>query len=87
MILTAKLRAHAWRVATFTLGWLGCVLAAHAQTGTGTVQGRVYNPATKEYVRNAEVRLEGTHQVTYTENDGSFQFNNVPAGQAKMTVN
>ena len=60
---------------------------ATAQTGTtGTVQGHVFNPATKEYVRDAEVRLEGTSQVTYTSNDGFFQFLNVPAGQAKISV-
>jgi TonB-dependent receptor len=60
---------------------------ATAQTApTGTVQGHVFNPATKEYVRDAEVRLEGTSQVTYTANDGFFQFLNVPAGQAKITV-
>lgn len=54
--------------------------------GTGVVRGTVYNPASKEYVRNAEVRLEGTNQITYTENDGSFSFDNVPAGQASVTV-
>lgn len=52
-----------------------------AQTaGTGTVQGRIYNPASKEYVRNAEVRLEGTNQVAYTENDGTFQLLGVATG-------
>ena len=68
---------------------VGCLLfnVAHAaQPGTGTIQGRVYNPVSKEYVRNAEVRLDGTHQVTYTENDGTFQFTNVPAGTASITV-
>jgi iron complex outermembrane recepter protein len=68
--------AFAWIVSTI-----------HAQTaGTGTIQGRVFNPVSKDYVRNAEVRLEGTGQVTYTENDGSFSFNNVPAGEATITV-
>src|SRR4051812_30865531 len=62
-------------------------LCLRAQTGgTGTIQGRVFNPVTKDYVRNAEVRLDGTQQVVYTENDGSFQFINVPAGEAKISV-
>src|SRR5829696_10401118 len=62
-------------------------LCLHAQTGgTGTIQGRVFNPVSKDYVRNAEVRLEGTQQVVFTENDGSFQFLNVSAGEAKITV-
>ena len=71
---------------TLLLGWLLPVGLLNAQPGTGTIQGRVFNPATKEYVRNAEVRLEGTQQVVFTENDGSFQFLNVPAGEAKIAV-
>jgi TonB-dependent receptor len=61
------------------------VIAA-AQSGTASIRGRVFNPATKEYVNNAEVRLDGTNQVTYTEQDGSFQFNGVAAGSASITV-
>jgi TonB-dependent receptor len=63
-----------------------CPVMALAQASTGTVRGRVFNPVSKEYVRNAEVRLEGTQQVAFTEGDGSFQFLNVPAGEAKITV-
>ncbi len=71
----------------FAFAWLATFLSLAAQSaGNGAIQGRVYNPATKQYVRNAEVRLEGTNQVTSTENDGSFRFNNVPAGSATVTV-
>ncbi len=66
-------------------GWLATVLSLQAQ-GTGTIQGRVYNPATQQYVRNAEVKLEGTNNVVGTEGDGSFTLNNVPAGQARITI-
>jgi iron complex outermembrane receptor protein len=70
------------------LGFLLAGLPLDAQTAaTGTITGHVYNPVTKEFVRNAEVRLEGTNQIDYTENDGSFQFANVPAGSATLTVN
>ena len=62
-------------------------LCLNAQTGgTGTIQGRVFNPVSNDYVRNAEVRLEGTQQAVFTESDGSFQFLNVPAGEARITV-
>jgi iron complex outermembrane recepter protein len=71
---------------TLICGWLLAALTLHAQTGTGTIQGRVYNPATQQYVRNAEVRLEGTNQVVATESDGSFTLNNVPAGSARITI-
>ncbi|PAW67165.1 MAG: hypothetical protein B9S34_06270, partial [Opitutia bacterium Tous-C1TDCM] len=66
--------------------WLATALVASAQA-TGTIQGRVFNPVSKEYVRDAEVRLDGTNQVTYTEGDGSFTFAGVPAGTASITVN
>ena len=72
---------------TLACCWLASAIGLHAQaSGVGTIQGRVYNPASQEYVRNAEVRLEGTNQVTYTENDGSFQFREVPAGPASIAV-
>ena len=68
-------------------GWLLSALLLQAQTaGTGSVQGRVFNPVSKEYVRNAEVRLEGTNLVTFTEGDGSFSFNGVPAGAVTVSV-
>ncbi len=73
------------RFLSLLLGWLATSLVAVAQ-GTGTIQGRVYNPATQQYVRNAEVRLQGTNQVTATESDGTFEFLGVPAGPATVTV-
>ena len=59
---------------------------AVAQPATGTVTGRIYNPATREYVRNAEVRLAGTDLVTESESDGTFAFPSVPAGPVTLTV-
>ncbi len=53
---------------------------------TGTIQGRVFNPVSREYVNNAEVRLVGTSQVTYTESDGSFNFAQVAVGEATIAV-
>ncbi len=79
-------RQAARRCLAFSLGLALCASAAHAQTPTGTVTGRVYNPATGEYVRNAEVRLEGTNRIVTTEADGSFTLTNVPAGPAKVNV-
>jgi hypothetical protein len=35
--------------------WLAAALTSVAQTtGTGSIQGRVFNPSSQEYVRNAE---------------------------------
>lgn len=66
--------------------WLAAVLTAQAQSATGSIQGRVFNPVSKDYVNNAEVRLDGTQQVVFTENDGSFRFNNVAPGQASISI-
>jgi len=71
----------------FVCCWLFGVASLRAQSsGTGTIQGRVYNPVSKEYVRNAEVRLEGTKEVTFTENDGTFQFLSVAEGPATISI-
>ncbi len=76
---------HWQKLVAFALCWLAAALSAQAQT-TGSIQGRVFNPATKEYVKNAEVRLEDSRQITYTERDGSFRFDNVPAGPAAVSI-
>ena len=58
-----------------------------AQSGsTGTITGRVLNPATKEYVRNAEVKVEGTNLVTATEEGGYYRLLNVPAGTVNVVA-
>jgi TonB-dependent receptor len=76
---------HCLRAAFAVVSLFLCAVAAHAQ-GTGSIQGRVYNPNSQQYVRDAEVRLEGTNQVVFTGSDGSFQFSNVPAGSATVSV-
>jgi iron complex outermembrane receptor protein len=81
-----QLLPHWQKFVALACCWLAATLSAQTQ-GTGSIQGRVYNPATKEYVNNAEVRLDGTNQVTYTQSDGSFSFSGVPAGQASISVN
>ena len=60
---------------------------AHAQSaGTGTIQGQVFNPTTKQYIRNAEVRVEGTDRIVYTEDGGFYRLFNVPAGTANLVA-
>src|SRR4051794_38248057 len=65
---------------------LALPLLAVAQTGAGSVTGRVYNPATQEYVRNAEVRVQGTNISATTEDGGYYKLFNVPAGQATVVA-
>lgn len=80
-------RLRSWFLfAALAAGWLLTVSPTQAQTGNGTISGRVFNPVTGEYVRNAEVRLQGSSQRVATEGDGSFTLANVPPGVATITV-
>lgn len=65
----------------------GASNAAPSQAaGAGLVRGRVLNTATGEYVRNAEIRVEGTTIVAYSEDGGDFRLTGVPAGDVTVTV-
>lgn len=60
---------------------------AAAQTGTaGAITGRVYNTATNEYIRNAEVAVKGTPLATLTEDGGYYRIGNVTPGEVTVTV-
>ncbi|WP_175414750.1 TonB-dependent receptor [Nibricoccus aquaticus] len=68
---------------------LAFVLPAAAQTpgaATGTITGTVLNPLTREYVRNAEVRVDGTDITATTESGGAYRLPRVPAGTVTVTV-
>ncbi len=53
---------------------------------TGTVSGRVLNPATGAYVEGARVTVEGTALETFTDADGAYRLAGVPAGDARIRV-
>ena len=60
-------------------------LAAQAPA-TGNVRGRVYNVASREYIRNAEIRVEGTALTAYSTDRGDFILTGVPAGEATLVA-
>ncbi|MSU49291.1 MAG: TonB-dependent receptor [Opitutus sp.] len=64
---------------------LALPLAALAQA-TGSISGRVFNPANGEYIRNAEVRIDGTRQVAISEDGGYYRLTNAPAGPVTLTA-
>src|SRR5688572_3928052 len=68
------------------LGSLSCPGRAQSAASAGSVTGRVFNAATKGYVRNAEVRVEGTSIVAYTEDAGFYRLTGVPAGEVTLAV-
>src|SRR6187549_1920288 len=66
---------------------LAFVLPAFAQaTGTGTITGRVYNTASQEYVRDAEIRVEGTNIAVVSGTSGAYTLARVPAGEVTLKV-
>ncbi len=70
---------------------LSCCFAAlaSAQTppaATGSIEGRVQNAASGDYLNNARVSLAGTDLVALTDESGTFRLTGVPAGPATVRV-
>ena len=57
-----------------------------APSATGTITGKIFNPSTGEYVRNAAVRIEETGQSAVSEGEGAFRLSPVPAGRVTLSV-
>ncbi len=71
------------------------LLPLHAQTAaqperveraTGTITGRVFNPSTGEYLRNARITVVESQQTTISGDGGEFTLAAVPAGKATLAV-
>ncbi len=76
-------------------GWVALALApvhaaetagAPARSATGTIEGRVFNPSTGEYVHYAEMRVQGTGILETTAADGRYRIANVSPGAVTVTV-
>ncbi len=57
-----------------------------AQAAPGTIQGRVLNPRTGEYLEGARLTVAGTSLEAFTDSAGSYRLAPVPAGAADVTV-
>jgi TonB-dependent SusC/RagA subfamily outer membrane receptor len=67
----------------FTAAALAATLAigdAAAQTGTGTVRGRVTHGGSGTPLGNVQLSISGTRLGVQSRDDGTFQINGVPAG-------
>ena len=78
-----------WFIGVASFLFVCCLpLPALAQTGNvGSVSGRVFNPATGDYFRNAEISISGTALTAVSDDNGAFLLSGVPAGVAVMVVN
>ena len=55
-----------------------------AQATTGSIEGRVFNPATGSYVERVRLTVAGTTLETFTDADGNYRLAGVPAGTAQV---
>ncbi len=53
----------------------------------GTIKGRVFNPATGEYVRHAQIRVEETGQIATSEAGGEYRLWPVSPGRRTVVAN
>jgi iron complex outermembrane receptor protein len=63
------------------------VMTASPSSGTGTITGRVFNPASGEYVRNATIVIKETGQQVISGDGGEYRLTGVPTGPVTVLVN
>jgi TonB-dependent receptor len=57
-----------------------------AAAPTGTLTGRVQNSVTGQYLNNVRVTVRGTDLVAFTDETGTYQLTQIPAGHAVLDV-
>ena len=68
---------------------LACLVTASgfAQgAGGGTIEGRVINTRTGEYVETARITVAGTRLETFSDSSGQYRLTNVPAGTVTLNA-
>lgn len=53
-------------------------------SGSGTIEGRVFNPETGEYLELVRVTVDGTTLETFTDGSGRYRLSNVPEGEVRV---
>lgn len=61
-------------------------LAAHAQSPTQTIRGRVLDKQTQSALIGATIKLDGSSRGTVTDEDGYFRLDAVPVGRVSLSV-
>jgi iron complex outermembrane recepter protein len=78
------------RLLAFALVAFACFPASRASAQTtaagGTITGKIFNPNTGEYVRNAQIRVEETGQTAVSEGGGEYRISPVRPGKATLVV-
>ena len=69
----------------FALVWFALAVRLCAQS-TGTIEGRITNPATGGVLENARISVVGSAQETLSDSGGFYRLDGVPAGAAQVRV-
>ncbi len=75
-------RIGAW---LFSCVWCAAFAAAQAPN-VGTIEGRVYNPETGEYLELTRITVEATSLEAFTDASGRYRLTNVPEGTARVSA-
>ena len=67
-------------------GALAIRRAPAAGIGHGTIEGRVQNTATGQYLGNARVTVRGTDLSVFTDPTGTYRLSQVPAGRVVLDI-
>lgn len=91
-MLSNTCRAHGagWRnslLLVFSLLSFAFAAVAQAQSSaTGSISGSVSNGGTRQFLNQAEVRIEGTDRVVLTDVEGNYTFTSLPAGSYTLVA-
>lgn len=80
-------RALSWCLSLLSL--LACAWLAPLQgqlASIGTVEGRVFDEVSGDYLRNVMISIAGTNLHASTNAEGEYQLSNVPAGSVTLEV-
>jgi iron complex outermembrane receptor protein len=75
-----------FRLAVFLAYAVGVILPAAEVATPGSLEGRVFNTGTGEYLENARVTVEGTALEALTDSTGQYRLAGVGAGVAHVKV-
>ena len=71
---------------TLALAALVLAVIGHAETNTGTIEGRVLNADNGRFLTNARVSIAGTNLETFTDSLGQYHLTGAPAGDVRLTA-
>lgn len=72
------------RLSALALLCLGFITSLLAQATTGTIEGRVTNPATGTVLERARIAVDGSELETFSDADGYYRLTEVPAGTVQL---